>query len=115
MTGDDERYGRLEHQAMFLFERGLVSKEMDDWNRQLWLLERLAGRGPNKLDPHLRGRLHVELETATLKQLRETGLFDEWQGSWDDRERSEPSSSPTLLDRYAAAESSSVGEVTRRP
>jgi hypothetical protein len=97
LTGDEERYERLTHRAMFLFERGLVSGEMDDWNRQLWLLERLVGRDPSKLDPHLRERLHLELERATFDQLRETGLFDEWLESWDAREREDPSPSPEPL------------------
>jgi hypothetical protein len=97
LTGDDERYERLEHQAMFLFERDLVSREMDDWNRQLWLLERLVGRDPGKLDPHLRDRLHLELEKTTLTQLRETGLYDEWRESWDAREIGDSNSSQKPL------------------
>lgn len=85
MTGDDERYARVKHQGMFLFERGLVSSEMNEWNSRLSLLERLAGRDPSKLDPHLRERLHSELEGATFERLRETGLFEAWQESWDAR------------------------------
>jgi len=79
----DEEYARLEHQALFLFERGLTSDEMQDWNRQLWLLERLAGKDPSRLDPHLRDRLHCELERATMEQLRATGLVEEWLAAWD--------------------------------
>jgi len=97
LTGDDERYARLEHQAMFLYGRGLVSREMDDWNRQLWLLERLVGKDPSKLDPHLRERLHSHIEDATLSQLRTTGLFDEWQEAWDSRESDETASSAKPL------------------
>jgi hypothetical protein len=83
---DDEQYERLKHRARFLLEKGLTSRSMADANKRLWLLERLAGRDPSRLDPRLRERLHDELEQATLKQLIDTGLFDEWQESWDARE-----------------------------
>ena len=97
MTGDDESYARLEHQQRFLLERDLVSREMDDWNRQLWLLERLVGKDPSKLDPQLRERLHTELENATSNQLREAGLFDEWLESWEAREAADAGSTEEPL------------------
>ena len=97
MTGDDESNARLEHQQRFLLERGLVSREMDDWNRQLWLLERLVGKDPSKLDPQLRGRLRTELENATSSQLREAGLFDEWLESWEARDAEDTGSSEVPL------------------
>ncbi len=86
LTTDDEQYERLEHRATFLFDRGLTSQAMHDANKQLRLLVRLVGRNPSRLDPHLRERLHDELEQATLKQLIDTRLFDEWQEAWDTRE-----------------------------
>jgi hypothetical protein len=83
LSPGDERYERLKHQVTFLHDRELTSSEMDDWNRQLWLLERLVGRDPGKLDPQLRERLHDELEKATVAQLKATGLMDEWLDAWE--------------------------------
>jgi hypothetical protein len=84
MSPESEQYERLKHQATFLHERELMSQEMKDGNRQLWLLERLSGN-PSKLDPTLRDRLHGELEQATAEQLKATGLMDEWLASWEAR------------------------------
>ena len=61
---------------------------MDDWNRQLWLLERLVGKDPLKLDPQLRGRLHGELEKATVAQLKAMDLMDAWLEAWEWRDES---------------------------
>jgi hypothetical protein len=81
----DEQGERLEHQLAFLVERELTSGTMDDWKRQLWLLERLAGKHPTKLDPELRERLEGELEKATVEQLKTAGLMYEWLESWEAR------------------------------
>ena len=84
MSPGDEQYERLQHQVTFLYERKLMSREMEDWNRQLWLLERLSGN-PSKLDPKVRDRLHGALKKATFEQLEATGLRDEWLASWEAR------------------------------
>jgi hypothetical protein len=79
----DEDYERFEHQALFLFDRGLISQEMRERDRRLHILEALAGKDPSKLDSQVRDRLLNELERATHEQLRSTGLAEEWQRSWD--------------------------------
>ena len=79
---------------MFLFERDLVSAEMERVNRQLRLLEGLAGTNPNKLDSHLHTRLKDELATATLMRLEDTGLLGKWMQSWDLREAGRANLSP---------------------
>jgi hypothetical protein len=89
MVSGDERYERLKHQSLFLRTRGLMSPEMEEWKRQLWLLERLAGRDPSKLDPQLVDRFHGDLEKATMEQLKATGLVDEWLEAWEGRSESE--------------------------
>jgi hypothetical protein len=86
MVQGDERYARLKHQSLFLHARGLMSPEMAELKRQLWLRERLAGKDPSKLDPHLADRFHDELEKAVVKQLTATGLFDEWLEAWEANE-----------------------------
>ena len=83
MQPGDEDYERFEHQALFLFDRRLISQEMRELDRRLHILEALAGKDPSKLDSHVRDRLLYELETATHEQLRSTGLTEEWQRSWD--------------------------------
>jgi hypothetical protein len=85
MVPGDERYERLKHQSLFLHARGLMSPEMEEWNRQLWLFERLAGKDPSKFDPHLVDRVHGELERVAIEQLRATGLLEEWLESWEAR------------------------------
>ena len=92
MSPGDEQYERLQHQVTFLYERKLMSREMEDWNRQLWLLERLSGN-PSKLDPKVRDRLHGALKKATFEHLEATGLRDEWLASWEGRDEPE---APTL-------------------
>lgn len=92
---------------MFLLERDLVSAEMERVNRQLWLIEGLAGTNPNKLDSHLHARLKGELANATVMRLKDTGLLDEWKQSWDMREEGssnpgpEPNTAPNSRPRAA--------------
>jgi hypothetical protein len=78
-------FEKLKHQGLFLHERGLTTDEMKDWNRQLWLLERLAGGDRSKLDSHLLDRLNGELADSTMRQLKATGLLYEWLDAWDAR------------------------------
>ena len=94
MISGDEQGERLEHQLAFLVERELTSGTMDDWKRQLWLLERLAGKHPTKLDPELRERLEGELEKATVEQLKTAGLMYEWLESWEARDEVAQSLAP---------------------
>jgi len=84
MIPGDGRYEKLEHQSLFLHERGLVSPEMEECNRQLWLLERLAGRDPSKLDPKLVDRIHSDLSEAAVRQLKVVGLYAGWLDAWDE-------------------------------
>ena len=83
MQAGDERYERLKHQTRFLHTRGLVSPEMEESQRQLWLLERLAGKDARKLDPSVVDRIHGDLERAASGQLKMTGLFHEWLAHWE--------------------------------
>ena len=83
MVPKDGEYEKLQHQSRFLRERGLASPEMEECNRRLWLLERLAGGDSTKLDSQLVERIHVELGEAAVKQLKATGHFDAWLDSWD--------------------------------
>jgi hypothetical protein len=85
MVPGDERYERLKHQSLFLHARGLMSPEMEESKRQLWLFERLAGKDPGTFDPHLVDRVHGELERVAIEQLRATGLLEEWLESWEAR------------------------------
>ncbi len=79
-------FEKLKHQVRFLHGRGLVSVAMEDLNRQLWLLERLAGGDRRNLDSHLLDRLNGELGEATLTQLQATGLLYEWLDEWEARD-----------------------------
>jgi hypothetical protein len=83
MVPGDGSYEKLEHQTLFLRERGLTSPEMEECNRRLWLFTRLAGGDSTKLDPRFVDRIHVELAGAAVKQMKATGLFEEWLDSWD--------------------------------
>jgi hypothetical protein len=56
---------------------------MQDLNRQLWLLERLAGKG--KLDTQLLDGLNGKLANETMAQLKATGLLYEWLDAWEAR------------------------------
>jgi hypothetical protein len=85
---------KLKHQVLFLHERGLTTYEMNDWNRQLWLLERLAGGDRSKLDSHLLDRMNGELADATMRQLKATGLLYEWLDAWDARDDAPPEPEP---------------------
>lgn len=99
MVPGDGRYEKLEHQSGFLYERGLVSPEMEECNRQLWLFERLAGGDRTKLDPALVDRIHVDLAEAAVKRLKATGLYEEWLDAWDVHtgiEIAQPTEEPTL-------------------
>jgi hypothetical protein len=105
VTSGDEQDEWLKHQMAFLTERELTSGAMDDWKRQLWLLERLAGgKHPTKLDPELRERLQGELEKATVSQLKTTGLMYEWLESWEARDKVAQSlaSMPSAQERMPA-------------
>ncbi len=79
-------FEKLKHQVRFLHGRGLVSVAMADLNRQLWLLERLAGGDRRNLDSHLLDRLNRQLGEATMIQLQATGLLYEWLGEWEARD-----------------------------
>lgn len=85
MVPEDEQDERVAHQVRFLSDQGLTSAEMDDWARQLWLLERLAGKDPTKLDPKLRDRVQGEIARATMDQLQATDLVDAWLEAWEKR------------------------------
>jgi hypothetical protein len=90
---------KLKHQVLFLHKRGLTTYEMNDWNRQLWLLERLAGGDRSKLDSHLLDRMNGELADATMRQLKATGLLYEWLDAWDARDEAatEPEPASELI------------------
>lgn len=83
MVPGDGAYEKLEHQSRFLRERGLTSPEMEECNRRLGLVVRLAGGNSTKLDPELVDGIHAELADAAMKQLQVLGLFEEWLDSWD--------------------------------
>jgi|SRR5690349_2074512 len=93
MQAGDERYERLKHQTRFLHARGLVSPEMEESQRQLWLLERLSGKDARGLDPQVVDRIHRDLDAAVIEQLRTTGLMQEWLESWEARD--EATAAPT--------------------
>ena len=83
MVPGDGAQEKLEHQSRFLRERGLASPEMEECNGRLSLFVRLAGGNSTKLDPQFLDQLHAELADAALKQLRVTGLFEQWLDAWD--------------------------------
>jgi len=85
MVPGDERYERFKHQSFFLHARGLMPPEMEQWERQLGLFERLTGKDSSKLDPQLVDRIHGELARAAMEQLNATGLLEEWLESWEAR------------------------------
>jgi hypothetical protein len=85
MVPGDERYARLKHQSLFLHIRGLVSPEMEEWERRLLLIERLTGKDASKLDPHLVDGIYGELEKVVMEQLRASGLVERWLVSWESR------------------------------
>lgn len=85
MVPEDQQYEKVAHQIRFLSDQGLTSAEMDDWSRQLWLLERLAGKDPTKLDPKLRDRIQGEIGRAAMDQLKATELVDAWLVAWERR------------------------------
>jgi hypothetical protein len=80
---EDDRFEKLKHQVLFLHERGLASPEMEDLNRQLWLVERLAGTG--KLDTQLLDGLNGRLANETMAQLKATELLYAWLDAWEAR------------------------------
>jgi hypothetical protein len=53
---------------------------MEECTRQLWLCERLAA---GKLDPGLADRIQLDLSEAAVRQLKATGLYEEWLDAWD--------------------------------
>lgn len=121
MVPEDEQYEKVAHQIRFLSDQGLTSAEMDDWSRQLWLLERLAGKDPTKLDPKLRDRIQGEIARAAMDQLKATELVDAWLVAWERRDEvlapvvdplTGPESTPPLAEPVTG--SSSLG-VTRIP
>lgn len=85
MVPEDPQDEKVAHQVRFLSDQGLASEEMDDWSRQLWLLERLAGKDPTRLDPRLRDRIQGEIANAAMEQLKATGLVDAWLEAWETR------------------------------
>jgi hypothetical protein len=85
MVPGDERYERLKHQSLFLHIRGLMSLEMEEWERRLLLIERLTGKDASTLDPHLVDGIYGELEKAVMEQLRTSGLVERWLVSWETR------------------------------
>src|SRR5262249_14758694 len=82
---EDEQHEKVAHQVRFLSDQGLTSNEMDGLSRQLWLLERLAGKDPTKLDPALRNRIQGDIARAAMDQLKATGLVDSWLEAWERR------------------------------
>ncbi len=113
MVPEDEQLEKVAHQVRFLSDQGLTSAEMDDWSRQLWLLERLAGKDPAKLDPELRDRIQGEIARAAMDQLKATDLVDRWLEAWERRqevvvplsERLTPEPTPFLSERDRSATS----------
>lgn len=85
MVPEDERYERLKHQSLFLHMRGLMSPEMEEWERRLLLIERLAGKDASRLDPYLAEGIYGELEQVVIEQLRASGLVERWLVSWEAR------------------------------
>src|SRR5262249_10635446 len=83
MVPGDASHEKLEHQLLFLRERGLTSPEIEECNRRLWLSTRLAGGNSSKLDSQFVDRIHAELAEESVKQLKALGLFEEWLDSWD--------------------------------
>ena len=83
MVPGDASHEKLEHQLLFLRERGLTSLEIEECNRRLWLATRLAGGDSSKLDSQFVDRIHVELAEESVKQLKALGVFEEWLDSWD--------------------------------
>lgn len=79
---DDARLDRLQHQAIFLFSRGLTSGAMDHWNERLVRLGHLMSDPPSKFGQRTLYRILGKLERATEKQLRQTGLTDGWRATW---------------------------------
>ena len=83
MVRGDGSYEKLEHQLLFLRERGLTSPEIDAGQRRLSLSTQLAGGDATKLDSQFVDRIHVELADATATQMKALGVFEEWLDSWD--------------------------------
>lgn len=83
MSVDVLRFNQLRHKAQFLFARGLTSSAMDDWNNRLVQLGYLMDdNSPSRTQNHVMKRILGKLEKATDKQLRKTGLYDEWHKAW---------------------------------
>lgn len=101
MVSGVDPFEKLKHQVLFLHERDLTSYEMEDLNRQLWLLERLAGGDRQKLDSHLLDRLNRELGEATMRQLEATELLYDWLAAWEARDATMSSAErePAILDQ----------------
>ena len=115
MVRGDGRYEKLEHQSGFLHERGLVSPEMQEYNRQLWFFERLAGGDRKKLDPGLVDRVHLDLAEAAVKQLKATGLYEEWLDAWDVHngiEIAQPKDKPTPTPPHLTERTPAAAEIT---
>lgn len=85
MVPGDERYERLKHQSLFLHTRGLMSPEMEEWERRLLLIQRLTGKDASKLDPQLVEGIYGKLEQVVIEQLRASGLVERWLVSWEAR------------------------------
>ena len=85
MDPGDGAQEKLEHQSRFLRERGLTSPEMEECNRRLSLFVRLVGGNSTKLDPQFLDQIHAELADAAMKQLKGSGLFEQWLDAWDAR------------------------------
>ena len=86
---------RLRHLGMFLYERGLNSRAMDDWNYRLAQLAHLnTSSAPGWLERRTWARVMGKFEDAALKELRRHGLLDEWRASWE-RDSARTSDAPT--------------------
>ncbi len=122
MVPEDQQYEKVGHQIRFLSDQGLTSAEMDDWSRQLWLLERLAGKDPTKLDPKLRDRIQGEIARAAMDQLKATELVDAWLVAWETRTEvlaavadplTGPEPTPSLPEPVTGASSLGVTRIPR--
>jgi hypothetical protein len=110
---EDEQHEKVAHQVRFLSDQGLTSEEMDDWTRQLWLLERLAGKDPSKLDPRLRDRIQGEIARAAMDQLKATELVDAWLEAWEKRhEVLAPVADPVTEPELAPSQSEPVSSMS---
>ena len=115
MVPGDGAYEKLEHQTSFLRQRELTSPEIEECNQRLGLFVRLAGGDSTKLDPELVDQIHGELADAAMKQLKVSGLFEQWLDAWDVRNgiAVEPSEEHSL--EIAHVDAAWTSTVDRRP